>query len=147
MTIGPIQLIVLGFDRPNFKGEVMAEFDWLKDNDVVRVIDGLLVSKDANGEVTTIKRSDLSGKDAAEFGAVVGALIGLGAAGLEGAEAGAEIGAAATEEGVDIFDEERGGVGGSDSSYPWRISTCDCCGSHTCFPIRPRAGSCSAATT
>ena len=106
MTIGPIQLVVLGFDRPNFKGEIMAEFDWLKDNDVVRVIDGLLVSKDANGDVTTIKRSDLGGKEAEEFGAVVGALIGLGAAGIEGAEAGAEVGAAATEEGVDIFDED-----------------------------------------
>ena len=84
----------------------MAEFDYLKDSDVVRVIDGLLVRKDAKGEVTTIKRSDLSGKEAAEFGAVIGALIGLGAAGIEGAEAGAEVGAAEKEEGVDIFDKE-----------------------------------------
>ena len=106
MTIGPVQLVVLGFNQPDFKGEIMAEFDWLKDNDVVRVIDGLVVHKDAKGEITTIKRSDLSGKEAEEFGAVVGALIGLGAAGIEGAEAGAEVGAAATEEGVDIFDED-----------------------------------------
>ena len=106
MTIGPIQLVVLGFNQPDFNGEIMAEFDYLKDSDVVRVIDGLLVRKDAKGEITTIKRSDLSGKEAAEFGAVVGALIGLGAAGIEGAEAGAEVGAAATEEGVDIFDKE-----------------------------------------
>ena len=84
----------------------MAEFDWLRDNDVVRVVDGLVVRKDAMGEVTTIKRSDLSGKDAEEFGTVVGALIGLGVAGLEGAEAGAEVGAAVTEDGVDIFDED-----------------------------------------
>ena len=106
MTIGPIQLVVLGFNQPDFNGEIMAEFDYLKDSDVVRVIDGLLVRKDAKGAVTTIKRSDLSGKEAAEFGAVVGALIGLGAAGIEGVEAGAEVGAAATEEGVDIFDKE-----------------------------------------
>ena len=84
----------------------MAEFDWLRDNDVVRVVDGLVVRKDAMGEVTTIKRSDLSGKDAEEFGTVVGALVGLGVAGLEGAEAGAEVGAAVTEDGVDIFDED-----------------------------------------
>ncbi len=106
MAIGPVQLVVLGFNQPDFKGEILAEFDRLKENNVVRVIDGLAVHKDAAGEVTTIKRSDLSGKEAAEFGAVVGALIGLGAAGLEGAKAGAEAGAAAAEEGVDIFDEE-----------------------------------------
>jgi len=36
-------------------------------------------------------------------------LIGLGAAGIEGAKAGAEAGAAAAEEeGVDMFDEEEG---------------------------------------
>ncbi|KKL55991.1 hypothetical protein LCGC14_2249900, partial [marine sediment metagenome] len=66
MAIGPVQLVVLGFDQPDFKGEILAEFDRLKENDVVRVIDGLAVHKDAEGEVTTIKRSDLGGKEAAE---------------------------------------------------------------------------------
>ncbi len=106
MTIGPVQLVVLGFNHPDFKGEILAEFDVLRDNDVVRVIDGLVVHKDAKGDVTTIKRSDLGGKEAVEFGAVVGALIGFGAAGLEGAKAGADAGAAVAEQGVDIFDEE-----------------------------------------
>jgi uncharacterized membrane protein len=106
MAIGPVQLIVLGFDEPNFKGEILAELDRLKENDIVRVIDGLAVYKDAEGEVTVIKRSDLSDDEAAEFGATVGALIGLGVAGAEGAEAGAELGAERTEEGVDVFPEE-----------------------------------------
>ena len=106
MAIGPVQLIVLGFDEPEFKGEVLAELDRLKENDVVRVIDGLAVHKDADGEVTILKRTDLSDEEAAEFGSVVGALIGLGIAGEEGAAAGAEAGAAATAEGVDIFHEE-----------------------------------------
>jgi uncharacterized membrane protein len=106
MAIGPVQLLVLGFDEPEFKGEVMAELDRLKENDVVRVIDGLAVHKDANGEVKTLKRTDLSDEEAAEFGAVVGALIGLGMGGAEGAEAGAKAGAEETAEGVDIFHEE-----------------------------------------
>jgi uncharacterized membrane protein len=106
MAIGPVQLIVLGFDEPNFRGEILAELDRLKENDIVRVIDGLAVYKDAEGEVTVIKRSDLSDDEAAEFGATVGALIGLGVAGAEGAEAGAELGAERTEEGVDVFPEE-----------------------------------------
>jgi len=106
MAIGPVQLIVLGFDQPNFRGEILAELDRLKENDIVRVIDGLAVYKDAEGEVTVIKRTDLSDEEAAEFGATVGALIGLGVGGEEGAEAGAELGAESTAEGVDVFDEE-----------------------------------------
>lgn len=82
MAFGPVQLLVLG----NFQGEVVAELDRLKENDVVRVIDALAVHKDARGKVKTLKRTDLSDEEAAEFGAVVGALIGLGAAGAKGAE-------------------------------------------------------------
>jgi uncharacterized membrane protein len=106
MAIGPVQLIVLGFDEPEFKGEILAELDRLKENDIVRVIDGMAVYKDAQGEVTIIKRTDLSDEEAAEFGATVGALIGIGVAGEVGAEAGAELGAERTEDGVDIFHEE-----------------------------------------
>jgi len=106
MAIGPVQLIVLGFDEPEFKGEILAELDRLKENDIVRVIDGLAVYKDAEGEVTVIKRTDLTDEEAAEFGATVGALIGIGIAGEEGAEVGAELGAERTEDGVDIFPEE-----------------------------------------
>jgi len=103
MAIGPVQLIVLGFSQPDFRGEILAELDRLKENDVVRVIDALAVYKDAQGEVTTLERSDLSDEEAAEFGAVVGALVGLGMAGEEGAEAGAELGAEAAGE---AFDDE-----------------------------------------
>jgi uncharacterized membrane protein len=99
MAIGPVQLLVLGFSQPDFQGEILAELDRLKENDVVRVIDALAVYKDAEGEVTTLERSDLSDEEAAEFGAVVGALVGLGIAGEEGAEAGAELGAEAASEG------------------------------------------------
>lgn len=106
MAIGPVQLIVLGFDKPELNGEIMAELDRLRDQDIVRVIDGVGIHKDAEGNVRVIKRSDLSDEDAAEFGAVVGALIGLGVAGEEGAEAGAMAGAAAGEDGIDMFSEE-----------------------------------------
>ncbi len=95
MAFGPVQLLVLGFDKPDFQGQIIAELDRLKEGDLVRVIDGIAIHKDENGEVEVLRRSDLSDEEAAEFGAVVGALIGLGAGGAEGAEAGAELGAAA----------------------------------------------------
>ena len=87
MTIGPVQLLVLGFDKPDFKGEIIEEFERLRENDTVRVIDALVVYKDAEGEVAVLKGSQLSKDEAQEFGAVVGGLLGLGAAGEEGMEA------------------------------------------------------------
>ena len=76
--IGPVQLLVVGFEEPNFQGEVLAELQSLKENDVVRVIDILVANKDAAGEVETLQISDLSTDEAQEFGEVVKALIGLG---------------------------------------------------------------------
>jgi uncharacterized membrane protein len=107
MAIGPVQLLVLGFDQPDFRGDIVAELDRLKESDVVRVIDGIAVHKDKNGEVKVIERSDLTDEENAEFGAYVGALIGLGAGGLEGAELGAAAGAsAASERGESERDED-----------------------------------------
>src|SRR5262249_17782694 len=106
MAIGPVQLLVIGFNQPDFQGEILAELDRLKEADTVRVIDGPAGPKDKEGEVTVLKRSDLTDEEAAEFGAVVGALVGLGAGGAEGMVAGAEAGAEATDDGVDVFSEE-----------------------------------------
>jgi len=105
MPIGPIQLLVVGFDEANFTGEVQAELDRLRDSDVVRVIDMLVVHKRADGTLEHIRRSDLSGDDATELGATVGALIGYGMAGDEGAEVGALAGAeAAGQDPIDVED-------------------------------------------
>jgi uncharacterized membrane protein len=89
MTIGPVQLLVLGFSQPDFKGEIRDELDRLRDSDTVRVIDALGVRKDADGVVETLHESQLSDDELADVGAVVGGLLGLGAAGEAGLEAGA----------------------------------------------------------
>ena len=106
MAIGPVQLVVLGFNQPAFRGEILAELERLRESDTVRLIDAIAVYKDAEGEVLTLERSDLSEDEAADFGAAVGALIGLGAAGEEGMLAGAEAGAAATADGVHVLSDE-----------------------------------------
>jgi uncharacterized membrane protein len=107
MAIGPVQLLVLGFKQPDFQGEIRAELDRLRDNDLVRVIDALAVRKDADGNVDTLHESQLSADQQAAFGALVGGLIGLGAAGEEGFEVGAERGAEAVAERGGVFDEEQ----------------------------------------
>ncbi len=106
MSIGPVQLLVLGFKQPNFQGEILDELQRLRDNDLVRVIDAMAVYKDAQGEVEALEMSQLSEEEATEFGATVGALVGLGAGGEEGMEAGAELGAEAAAGGVHVFSEE-----------------------------------------
>ncbi len=104
MAIGPVQLIVLGFSHPDFHGEVIAELERLRESDTVRVIDALAVYKDAKGDIEVEHLSNLTQEEAIELGSKVGALVGLGIEGEEGAEAGAEAGAEeAAEEGIDVF--------------------------------------------
>jgi uncharacterized membrane protein len=108
MAIGPVQLIVLGFEHPEFHGEIIAELERLKESDTVRVIDALAVHKDAEGEIEVAHLSNLTKDEAIELGSKVGALIGLGIEGEEGMEAGAEAGAEAVSEGngVHVFTDE-----------------------------------------
>ena len=106
MAIGPVQLLVVAFDEPNFTGEIVEELNRLRSHDLIRLIDVLVVQKDLDGAVTAVQVSDLSVDEAKELGATVGALIGLGLDGDEGMAAGAILGA---EEGADghlIPDEE-----------------------------------------
>jgi uncharacterized membrane protein len=93
MAIGPVQLIVLGFKDPDFHGEVIAELERLRESGTVRVIDALAVYKDAEGELEIEHLSNLSEEEAIELGTKIGALIGLGIDGEEGAEVGAAVGA------------------------------------------------------
>jgi uncharacterized membrane protein len=106
MAIGPVQLIVLGFDRPDFHGEIIAELERLRNSDVIRVIDSLVVYKDKEGDLEVEHLSNLTTEEAVEFGSKIGALIGLGIAGEEGAEVGAELGAEAAAAGERVFSEE-----------------------------------------
>jgi len=106
MAIGPVQLIVLGFNHPHFHGEIIDELERLRESDTVRVIDSLAVYKDADGELEVEHLSNLSEQEAIELGSKVGALIGLGIDGEEGMEAGAAKGAEqAAAEGINVFGE------------------------------------------
>ncbi|GAA1272195.1 hypothetical protein GCM10009609_39160 [Pseudonocardia aurantiaca] len=106
MSIGPVQLIVLGFPEPDFHGGIITELERLRESDTVRVIDALAVHKDANGEVEVAHLSNLTDDEAVELGSKVGALIGLGIEGEAGIEPGAEAGAAAAASGARVFSDE-----------------------------------------
>ena len=93
MEIGPVQMLAFGFDQPEFEGGIIAELERLADADIIRVVDAVVVYKDADGEVETRQFSGLTPDEAEEFGAKVGALVGLGAEGEAGIEKGAAFGA------------------------------------------------------
>ena len=107
MTIGPVQLLVLGFKDPQAHGEIADELARLRALDTIRVVDALVVAKNADGEAEALEASQLTPDEAVEYGAVVGALIGLGAGGEQGMVDGAVAGAeAADEDGFAVFDED-----------------------------------------
>jgi uncharacterized membrane protein len=106
VAIGPVQLLVLGFDHPDFRGEIVGELQRLRESDTVRVIDALAVYKDAGGEIEVEHLSNLTRAEAVEFGSKIGALIGLGIEGETGAEMGAAAGAEATADGVHAFSDK-----------------------------------------
>jgi uncharacterized membrane protein len=102
VTVGPIQLLVLGFEHPDFHGEVIAELERLHAQGTVRVVDSLAVYKDRDGGLEVEHLSNLTAEEAVELGSTVGALVGLAIDGEAGAIEGAEAGA----EGIDMFSGE-----------------------------------------
>ena len=98
---GPVQIMVLGFEGTDFTGEILSELRRLRDSDLLRVVDLVAVAKDDQGDIAAVELSDLTDEEREEFGAMAGALIGLGMEGdEEGLEAGAVAGAQAAEEGI-----------------------------------------------
>ena len=51
---GPIQVLVVGFDRLTFSGEVMAELDRLREAGTARLLDVLLVERAEDGTLETL---------------------------------------------------------------------------------------------
>jgi len=70
---GPVQVLVVGFERPAFSGEVMAEFTRLRDAGLVRLVDLLVVRRTADGAIeTTAAPDDVDG----DLGRLAAAVLG-----------------------------------------------------------------------
>lgn len=93
MAYGPIQIIAVGFpETDKFEGRIADEISRLSDAGIIRIVDLLAVIVE-DDEVGILRATDLSDAQREQFGAQMGALIGLGAAGIEGFVAGAQAGA------------------------------------------------------
>jgi uncharacterized membrane protein len=83
LPFGPVQMLVLEFERTQLEGEIAPELERLNEAGIVRVLDLLFVRKPEAGELEVVQKSDLDAEEAVEFGAMVGALVGFGAGGEE----------------------------------------------------------------
>jgi hypothetical protein len=93
MGIGPIQAFVIGFpDNGLLEGRIAEELALLSDVGQIRVVDAVFVLREGD-DVAAVSVSELSDDQRTELRAAVGALVGLGIAGPDGALAGAELGA------------------------------------------------------
>ncbi len=95
---GPIQFTVVTFDDDSVIPGLLEKIELVRELGIIRLIDFLFVEKDEDGEIFALEVSDYSKEEQVEFGALVGGLIGLGAAGEKGVEAGARAGAYAVAE-------------------------------------------------
>jgi uncharacterized membrane protein len=105
--LGPVQLVVIAFENDSFEGRILDELRSLREDDVIRMIDLLFVAKTAEGDLAELAETDLSAEEAAEFGALVGALIGLPVDGEDGASAHEGRGAAVVEQNGSLLDSEQ----------------------------------------
>jgi len=71
MTLGPIEVLVVGFPGNKFNGRIVPEIQALVDREIIAVVDGLLIQKDENGDVTVVEFEE-SGidQDVAALGAL-----------------------------------------------------------------------------
>ncbi len=61
MALGPIEVLVVSFPGNQFTGGIIPELERLVSNNTISIIDGLLVRKDADGEVTFIEFEEFGG--------------------------------------------------------------------------------------
>lgn len=75
MTIGPIEYIIVGFPGNQFNGQIAPALADLIDNDTIRILDLVFISKDADGAVTAFEYDEL--EELAAFGDLDGEVGGL----------------------------------------------------------------------
>ena len=68
MDIGPFEILVVGFPENKFTGEIAPALEELVADGMIRVIDLVFVSKNADGEVLGVELADLDEAMRSEFG-------------------------------------------------------------------------------
>lgn len=60
MAVGPVSILAIQFSENNFRGQILAALYELVNNGTVKIIDAVVVVKDANGKVTAQEVNQLA---------------------------------------------------------------------------------------
>ena len=71
MSIGPVEYIAIAFPGNKFSGEIVPAIQELQDSGTIRVLDLVIITKDADGNVAAIELSEASPEQGAAL-AVLG---------------------------------------------------------------------------
>jgi uncharacterized membrane protein len=92
-VLGPIQFVAIGLSNDNLKGQIAKELHAASKSGAIRILDALAIQKTKEGTIKSLGATDLTPKQRKAYGALVGALMGLGSTGtVKGAQEGAELG-------------------------------------------------------
>jgi hypothetical protein len=104
--LGPVQVLVVTFDHlDRMRGQVLDELLRLRQHELVRLLDLVAVVREADGELRIVQQTDLDPADAAAFGSVLRALLGVGPEDDRDQLTAASLAGAAEIESGHVFDQ------------------------------------------
>ena len=77
MTLGPLEYIVIGFDRPDFTGRIAAEIEKVVEKRIIRLVDVVVAQKDADGNVEIVEIDNVRDPRFASFAPLLEDRMGL----------------------------------------------------------------------
>jgi len=89
MSIGPVEYIAIAFPGNKFSGEIIPALKELQDSGTIRILDLVIITKDADGSVAAVEMSEASPEEAAAL-----AVLGIEGRNLLGEEDFEDIGSA-----------------------------------------------------
>ena len=76
--LGPIEVLVVGFPGNRFTGGILPELEALVEAGTISIVDGLFITKDADGDVTFVELDQIDENvDAAALGRFIGSSLDL----------------------------------------------------------------------
>jgi hypothetical protein len=76
--LGPIEVLVVGFPGNRFTGGILPELEALVQAGTISIVDGLFITKDADGDVTFVELDQIDeNEDAAALGRFIGSSLDL----------------------------------------------------------------------
>jgi hypothetical protein len=63
MTLGPIEIVEIGFAQGTFDGSILPELEKLVDAGTISIVDGLFISKTGENDLTILELSEVTDDD------------------------------------------------------------------------------------